>query len=246
VRFCLEFELEHNEIPLDYRSCLLSFFKSAFLNYSKDIYEELYHKDNPIIKPFTFSVYLGKADFGYKTISLNQKKIKLNFSTSNPEYGINFYNAMLKMRLVLYPFGSNNIRMQNFKLVKEKIITQNQVLVKTMSPVIVRKHDREKNFDTYYGFNSEGYLEVLKENIFNSAKNFFDFDVKADIEQLEIIPIEMSETMVLYHGHKIKGNLGKFAIFGKTYLLDYLLKSGIGARRSQGFGMVDVEGEVRM
>lgn len=245
MRFCLEFELKHNEIPLDYRSCLLSYFKKAFLNYSKDVYEELYHDDDPIRKPYTFSVFLGKANFGYKTISLNQKKFKLNFSTSHPEYGINFYNAMLKMRNISYPFSSNNIRMQKFSLVKEKTITQNQVLVKTMSPVIVRKHDGEKNWDTYYAFNEEGYLDVLKENVFNSAKEFFDFDVKTDIEQIMIMPIEMKETMVLYHGHKIKGNLGKFVITGKTYLLDYLVKAGIGSRRSQGFGMVDVEGEVR-
>jgi len=245
MRFCLEFDLEHNEIPLDYRSCILSYFKNAFLNYDKDIYEKLYHNDNPIIKPFTFSVYLGKADFGYKIISLNDKRIKLNFSTSNPEYGINFYNAMLKMRFISYPFGSNSINMQKFNIVKEKIITQNHVLVKTMSPVVLRKHDREKNFDTYYGFNEDGYLDVLRMNIFSSAKNFFDFDIKADIDQLEIIPIEIKETKVFYHGHKIKGSLGKFVILGKTYLLDYLVKAGIGARRSQGFGMVDLEGEVR-
>jgi CRISPR-associated endoribonuclease Cas6 len=245
MRYCLEFELEKNEIPLDYRSTLLSYFKNAFSNYSKEVYEKLYHEENPIIKPFTFSVFLGKADFMHKTINLYDKRLKLNFSTSLPEYGIDFFNSMLKMKFIWYPFGSNKIKLQNFNIVKEKTITQNKISVKTLSPVIIRKHDKEKNFDKYYSFNEEGYLDCIKENIYNASKEFFEFDIKHDVEDIQIKVIETKETMVLYHGHKIKGNLGRFEVCGKTYLLDYLVKSGIGARRSHGFGMVDFEGEVR-
>lgn len=245
MRFCLEFDLEQNEIPLDYRSCLLSFFKYAFKNYDEEVYENLYSKRYLTKKPFTFSVFLGKAEFGYKDILLENNKIKLNFSTSHYEYGIYFYNAMLKMKFISYPFGGiNKIILKSLNFIKEIVINKNEIIAKTLSPIIIRKHDKEKNFDFYYDFHDDDSIKVLKENIINSGQVFFDFDLQFDVEKLEIIPMKLKKIQILYHDHKFIGSIGILELKGKDYLLDYLVKAGIGARRSQGFGMLEIK-EVR-
>lgn len=241
MRFCLNFYLDKNEIPLDYRSCFLSFFKFAFKNYDKEIYEKLYSNKNLTIKPFTFSVFLGKSEFNYNNIILSNKNIKLNFSTYHYEYGIYFYNAMLNSKFIPYPFGENNIILKNLNIIKEVNINTNKISAKTLSPIVIRKHQKENNSDLYYDLNDSNSISVLKENIINSNKIFFDFDIELDVKELEIIPIKVRNILILYHDHKILGNIGTIILKGKSYLLDYLVKSGVGARRSQGFGMVEIE-----
>ena len=240
MRFCIDLDLNHKEINLDYRSCILSFIKNAFMKHDKRIYNSLYHDNDTIIKPFTYSVNLNNAEFMYKKIVLEHSNIKLNFSTSDAETGINFYNAMQGVRYKKYKFGDNSIRLKGINVIKEKRIVGNHIKIKTMSAVIIRKHHKISNHDIYYKIGDAGYLEVLKQNIYITLKDLFDFDIKNDLDNMKLSDINIKEVLILYHGHKIGGNVGNFTINAENYLIDCLVKTGFGSRKSQGFGMLEV------
>jgi CRISPR-associated endoribonuclease Cas6 len=241
MRFCLDFIPEKDLIPLDYRSCFLSIFKTAYQSYNHQLYEKLYAKDNILQKPYTFSVFLGNSKFSYKTILLENKILKLNYSTYSYDYGISFYNAMLKIKYKPLEFGQNRIVLKTINMVNEKPINSDKIAVRTLSPIIIRRHIKEQNFDFYYDFGHKDSIDVLKKNIYSLSQNYFDYDIRFDLNDLKIIPIKFKKTEILYRHHKITGNVGRVAILGKPYLLDYLLKAGMGARRSQGFGMLELE-----
>ena len=245
MRFALEFEFVNADIPLDYRRKFLSFFKKAFENYDKEVFEQLFGEGRISTKPYTFSVYLGQVKFERDYISFKEhKKAVLNFSTSDAAYGILFYNSMLKMHNVLYPVEKNSMTLRRISLVKEHVIAGSRIVVRTLSPVIAREHKKERKIDNYFIASEEGFEKVLKENIEQGSKEFFDFDIHEDLMELKVIPVEVRDTKILHYGHKFFGSIGRFVLEGKPYLLDYLVKAGMGARRSQGFGMIEVE-EVR-
>ena len=54
IQLSLEFQLDKPQLPLEYERLLVSFLKAASKNYSKEMFERLYNKENSIIKSFTF------------------------------------------------------------------------------------------------------------------------------------------------------------------------------------------------
>lgn len=243
MRFSLVFEIENSNFPLDYRKIFLSFIKAGFEKYDPKLYSDLYDNNDNIRKPYTFSVYMNKAKFGKDEIVMDDSKIILNFSTYSDAFGIYFYNSMLKMLNVFYPAGkSNNIRLIKINLVKDKPVRQARIQVKTLSPVVVREHKKERKIDNYFIPLDEGFQQKLKDNIIQSGQEFFEFDISRDVEELRVEAIDVKDTLVLHYNNKIRASIGKFVLEGKPYLLEYLLKAGMGARRSQGFGMLEVRG----
>ena len=242
MRFALEFEFSNFDIPLDYRRKFLSFFKKAFESYDKEVFNQLFGEGSTLTKPYTFSVYLGQVKFEKDYISFKEnKKAILNFSTSDAAYGILFYNSILKILNVSYPVEQNTMTLRRISLVKEQVITRSRIVVKTLAPVIVREHKKDRKIDNYFIASEEGFEKALKENIEQGSKEFFDFDIHEDLMELKVIPVEVRDSKILHYGHKFSGSIGRFVLEGKPYLLDYLVKAGMGARRSQGFGMIQVE-----
>ena len=242
MRFGLRFELKEKVIPLDYRRCFSSFLKHCYEAFNKEWYNSMYQNKDPIKKPFTYSVYLGKAKFGYRDIELEEKALTLNFSTFFYDYGINFYNCVLQAHNKPYPFGKDNeITLKSFHLERENNIYVDKVKVKTLSPLLAREHDKSSNMDKYYVFGEEGFERVLKENIKRNCEGFIIFS-EGDVEKLAIEPVRVKSSKILHYKQKINGNIGTLSISGKPYLLDFLLKSGMGSRRSQGYGMLEVRG----
>jgi len=240
MRFSLVFQLDTPEFPLDYRRIFLSFIKSAFEKYDHKLYSDLYDSGCNVKKPYTFSVYMKDAEFRKEDIVIGDKMIIFNFSTYSDAFGIYFYNSMLKMLHTEYPAGKvNSIKLSRISLVREIPIRQTTVKVKTLSPVVVREHKKDRKIDNYFVFSDGEFEEKLKENIIQSGQEFFDFDISSDVAELRVEPVQVKEALVLHYSNKIKVNVGSFVLEGKTYLLEYLLKAGMGARRSQGFGMVE-------
>ncbi|BDU50912.1 CRISPR-associated endoribonuclease Cas6 [Haliovirga abyssi] len=251
MRFNLKFELKKKEIPLDYRRAFISFLKSSFEDYSEKFYEKNYIGKmgrDPIVKPFTFSVYMKNPKFLSDKIEIEGNEIYLNYSTFSQEYGLYFYNSILGKLHKVYNFkNSFEFTLINVKMAKEKVIKSNEAIFKTLSPVVIRYHDnknRDNSKDNHLVYNDENFLDQMKINIYESGKSFFDFDIKKDVENLKIeigkmksVPISHFEERI---HRRITGNIGIVKISGDGYLLDYLYKAGIGSRRSQGFGMVDM------
>lgn len=244
MRFKFELEVTKNEIPLDYRRIFISYFKKALEKNEESSKNQYYNKQDPIKKPFTFSVFFQNPKFHRDYIKLEGNKIILNFSTFCYETGLNYYNSLNKMRNSEYPLKDNNyLVLKNILFMKEEKIIQDTLLIKTLSPILIRQHDRGKNYDKYLTPGDDDFIAGLRSSVLSSVDKFELEDLKKYVQEIELIDIGKSkEVKVLFYGHKVLGSIGKFVLKGNPKLLELIISSGIGSRSSSGFGMIEVEG----
>ena len=253
MRIKFGFVSYYETIPIIYRKGVLSILKKAFEGVSLEIYETFYSKN--VVKPFTFSVYIPEAKFIEDRIELGKsKEIFLNFSTCYTDIGLMFYNGMVKNRNFRFQYLKDenglNLILKNVILKREFRIKSDKVLFKTLSPLLVRKHTKgHKQKDEYLLLNKENLEEFENQMNVNMEPVFKAFmgkvyPLKIYIEKegdIKNVPIKISDTKGNY-GYA-EGNIGKFLIEGHPDALDFIYKVGLGARRSYGFGMLEVVNE---
>jgi len=235
MRFGIKLKVIEKEFDLDYRRLFLSFLKKSLETNDKKTFGKLYNKKDPIQKDFTFSVYFGKSKFTKEKIILDSNYIYLNVSVYDDELAIHFYNAFLGMKNVDF---RNLFSFEKIEIKKEKNV-ENEMIFKTLSPIIARLHNKDNNKDKFYTFEDEKFEEVLRINLYNKVKKAFDYDMKNEIEELEIKLLNPKKTVVKNYNLKIPCTLGTFKISGNLDLIDYFYKSGIGAKNGLGFGMIE-------
>lgn len=241
MRIKFVFDLIKKEIPLDYRRIFISFFKNALENYDKEIKEKYYKNQDVIHKPFTFAVYFENPVFRRDFIELENNSLNLNFSTACLETGIDYYNAIVKMINKPYPLAQENfLILKNIVMVNEPKLVSNEIVIKTMSPLLVRKHHKSSNHDVYLKPEDEDYVAVIKNNLDDTLEKLGLGELKEDLDSFNLEEIMSKEVKVLFYGHKVGGRVGKFLLKGQPRLLDFVLKNGLGARTNAGFGMLEV------
>ncbi|MDR2880249.1 MAG: CRISPR-associated endoribonuclease Cas6 [Fusobacteriales bacterium] len=241
MRLSLHCELKENEIPLDYRRKIVSMFKKCLTNYDEDVYNKYYHMRDPIQKEFTFSNYFQQPVIKKETIEIPNKRIIINFSTSDNVIGIDFYNAFVKNLYQEIRFSNlNSIKITRIVIQKERKISTNKVTFRTQSPLIVRDHHLESGKDWYYSCNDMNFEKFLKRNLYNQLKNKFSENVERDLENLAIRKMDMKKIIVTSYGIKMASSIGSFEMEGEQYILNEIYQSGAGSKKSLGFSMVDI------
>ncbi len=240
MRFNVELLLDNEVIPKDKNRIIISLLKHNFSSYSKDYYSELYEDIPNNMKSFTFALYMGSCRFLREEIVIPEKKIILNFSTNDARDGINFYNAFLINKGLEYPIKNNTIKVNKINLNREKTITGDLAIYKTLSPISVREHFGDNKKTWYHSLNNLKGQEVFIENLKYQLKDEFGEERILDIEEVQIDVLANKDVKVKHYGIEVLGNICRIKIKAKPYILDYLYKAGIGSQRSAGFGMVDL------
>lgn len=240
MRFNVEIELEKDTLPKDKNRLFLSFFKYIFKSYDENYFNNIYVDNFNRAKDFTWSLYMPDCKFLREDIIIPNKILILNYSTSSIEDGIIFYNSILNNINKPYNIKNNSIIVKKINMVTERIIKSNIINFKTMSPIVVREHGGDNTKTWYYDLNDEKGRELFINNLKYQLLNKFGESRKLDIEEIEFKLINNKTVKVKNYDIEVLGNICKFTLIGKSYLLDYLYKSGIGSKKSSGFGMVDI------
>ena len=240
MRFNVELLLDNETMPKDKNRVALSLIKHNFSSYDKDYYSELYEDTPNKMKSFTFALYMGNCRFLREEIIIPGKKIILNFSTYDVGDGIMFYNAFLKNKGLEYPIKNNSIKVNRIGLNKEKTITENEAVYKTLSPISVREHFGANKKTWYHSLNAAKGQEVFINNLKYQLIDEFGEGRMLDIEEMEFEVLNNREVKVKNYDIEVLGNICYLRIQAQPYILDYLYKAGIGSQRSTGFGMVDL------
>lgn len=223
---------ENKKIPTSYRKGLNSLLKEALQKEDMDFFIKYYKSEANKQKPFTFSSYIPDVKTENKNLIFDSDAIQLNFSTSDLEFFIKTYNGLLKIKE--YPFFNYNIRLKNVNYNNPVIIKENEKKFKTMSPVLLRDYnDRNKS---YLLPDNPQYVEQLQFSILSIAKRFLKTD-KVNME----ITINKFEPVFLFHYKEImKGADMEFSIKAPSKVLQLIYDIGLGSRRSEGFGMLEI------
>ncbi|MEQ8156049.1 MAG: CRISPR-associated endoribonuclease Cas6 [Clostridiaceae bacterium] len=233
-------------IPLSNRMLFVSLIKHSLETANPEYFNELYkfeNKKNKKIKPFTFSTYMEDYEIGKENIKI-KGKVNLIISTPDTELFINIYNGLLNT----YDFSYKNkykLKIGKITLLNEKQIHSEEVTFKTISPIAIKDKDgkflriEDENYVHELNYISDLSLKVfrgygLERSLEFIPVNYEKVVIKEDIKGFN----EITNKKVFY----ITGYKGTFKLRGDKVDLKLLYSLGIGFRKSEGFGNVEVIG----
>jgi len=239
MRFKIELELKNGQLPLDYRPAIISLFKHSLTVYENGRHFDTYYEIGKD-KNFGFAVNLPGSKFTKDMILVPNRKIHITFSTGDVTTGIVFFNSLLMQKNKSYPLACENaMSIKNILIEKEIAITTETVDVMFISPLCVREHSKEGNKDIYYSYEKEGFHEALSKVLEWQIANSNTLPTSI-LEGFSMTPIRCKKTVVRHHQQFIEATLGVFRLTGNVALLNYFYTSGIGSRKSSGFGLVEI------
>lgn len=239
MRVIVSLELEKPQLPKDYRPIFVSFLKNVLTTYNKDLAQKYYNENDPIMKSFTFAVLFRKPAFTEKTITLQDTQISLILSSHDLKDSMILYNAIITNQKTNFPLPEqNNMKILDIKIPRFSEIKTTQTIIKMISPIAIRQHDKETNKDIYLDYNSENFSEETAKIISWQLKNA---NLNENLTNgFSITPVMPKRTVVTSFNCNINANLGVYKLTGHPDLLNFLYLGGIGSRRNQGFGAFNI------
>lgn len=223
----------------DYRSIFMSLIKHVFSNHDPVLFTNLYgteEQKRKVNKPFTFSVWFPQ----YSGIEGNKilcgNKISLLFSSDDETLVTAFYNGLREKRKIT--IGENypiTFELEHIHLLPHKRINTNKVLFKTISPILV--NDKGNNLD-YISPTKPEFAKAFKEIIAIQANSF---QIPCTAEMIEFEINAMKKLPLSHYNQTMTSWLGEFVLQAPANVLQLVYDTGIGVRRSQGFGMLEIK-----
>ncbi len=165
MRLTIRFGLEKDHIVFDTHNFLLSYIKFAFSKTYYDEFEQLYLK-TPKRKLFTFSSFVKDMKYENGYIVSPHKEIKMYVSSNDSNLLLMLYNALLinkSRKMDVRP--NNKIWIKTINLRYLDKIVNNEITIKFLSPLLLRKHYRDTNKDVYITCEDKTFSSELNLNI---------------------------------------------------------------------------------
>lgn len=236
MRLKLVFELENGKLDIQYRKGIISWIKQAIQTYDENLFQEMYHANQK--KTFTFAPILSAPKFEKEEIIMQDNQFSILFSAYNYSHALHLYNSFLGQKFKKFSLFQNSMTLKQIIMIPETQITTEKIIIKMVSPLIVRNHNRETLKDMYYAYNREEFKEYLNINIEEQLQaEKLNSNILKDFT---ILPIHAKKIVIPVYEKMIECTIGTFQLEGNIELLDYLYKAGIGAKKAMGFGLFEI------
>lgn len=230
-------------IPVSYQFMFASFIKYAISLSKEQKVEELYTfagKSNKQTKGFTYSVYLhGFKQMGDEITVHDQ--IKWIISSNDPEFMLYLYNGILAAKI--FNYQGYSLKLQNIRFLKEKLPKASATTFSTLSPLAIKNKNGQFLSPQHPEYEAElNYIcnLTLLHNRGEGLKQPLEFkniNMKKHVVQLKHEAFKsLNQKSILY----VEAYKGLFQLKGNIEDLQFLSVSGIGFKRSIGFGNVQV------
>ncbi len=242
MRIDINVKLKKNELIPDYAPSFVSLIKAVLSANNKALYEKIYVEKEHKEKNFCFAVKLNKPQFSKDKITLDDEKIYMVIDIADFSDGIDMYNAFACYKNKPYPFpNGNSIEIEDVRIKNHKQIVSDQILIKMQSPLLVRINEEKKNY--YISCTDENFKKYFSLSVLSMLKNLYDIDIEES--EIQIFTVDSKKTVVNTFGNKITGNIGTYIVKCRPDILNIISQTGIGSRRSQGFGCFNIISEVK-
>ncbi|MCC0781568.1 CRISPR-associated endoribonuclease Cas6 [Clostridioides sp. ES-S-0108-01] len=241
-RISIFMESCNGKFPNENSMLSVSFIKNILNAENKDFAKSIFNygeegKNNKQIKDINTAIYIPNL-IRSKNELLVDGDIIFNISFYNYSMFSKLYNGILKVKELEYK--GYRFKIKNIKIHKEHEIKENGVIFKTMSPIIVKNKEGK-----YLDVEDSNYIECL-----NYIANLTLESIRGRglIKPLEFIPLNFKKRVLKekIRGFKereyyyINAYAGTFFLKGDVKDLNALYKMGIGYRRTENAGMVDI------
>jgi CRISPR-associated endoribonuclease Cas6 len=109
---------------------------------------------------------------------------------------------------------------------------------------LIRSHENEKYYLCPRCVNFEGdkgFDEAFEFNMDELLRNLLD---RNNDHETAFNPIKINRVIIKHMGLKLPGCLGTLALSAEPEILNLINQVGLGSRRGQGFGMVELVREI--
>jgi CRISPR-associated endoribonuclease Cas6 len=239
----LRCDFKGDKIPLSHNLMFVSLIKEALKKSDSDYYEKTYFyngKQNKKSKNFCFAAKMKGFEVEGDTANL-EDGVSLFISSPDSEFMIYLYNGLLKIKE--FKYKDFNIIRGRISLLKEKKVNSTEVIFKTVSPISIKDN---RNF--FLEIDDERYEKELN---YIAGKILENYRGRGLSEKLIFQNVKMNKVVVRQEINTFKEKSGKnylcinsyegiFKLCGDPEDLKDLYNLGLGFKRSQGFGMLDI------
>lgn len=244
MRIEVIFDAEDKKFPMGYRMMITSVIKKSLELADEEYFRDLYYyeeKKNKRIKPFVSSVFLRRYEIQNDEFILNDSG-SIIISTPDYNFGITLYNGFLKLKS--HQYRDYKITINRVILKKENVVNEEKILCRTLSPVVITdKNKKPVSIEDIDKFNEElNYIADLSLETYRGYKlkrniAFTPVRMKKIVAKEKITDFKnISSKDYIY----IEAYSGQFYLEGDIEDLRLLMQLGIGFRRSECFGLIDL------
>lgn len=239
----IKVELKADVFPRYYNILGTSLIKEAIKKSSKDYFENLYYyndKNNKASKNFTFSFFIKDYKINGNNFLVKDRVI-LYISTPDLELGLHIYNGIINTKNLRYKeYEMDRLRVS---LVKESNIAEDSVVFNTLSPICIKD-----NYGKFLDIDDENYVDELNyiSNIILENYRGYGLKRKFEFENISLKKVVVKEPLrefkeITNKEYKfVNSYKGRFMLRGDSEDLNDIYKLGIGFKRGQCFGNLEV------
>ncbi|MBO3444545.1 CRISPR-associated endoribonuclease Cas6 [Clostridium sp. CCUG 7971] len=239
----MKVEFKTDKLPISYNTMFMSVIKEAIRKSSEDYYRSLYYyedKSNKQTKNFTFAVYVKGYDIENENFIVKDRVI-LNISTPDLELGLNIYNGLINYPKFVYK--DYELKRLRVDLGKEKVIQNNEAIFNALSPICIKSRNGK-----FLNIDDEEYIKELNYISNEILKNYRGYGLKKDVkfENISLNKVVVKEGLREFKNttgksyQYVNGYKGRFKLCSDIEDLNDLYKLGLGFKRAQGFGYIDL------
>ena len=266
MRFKIELQLrdKQNVLPLNYQYPLSSWIYKTLSNANKEfagfLHKTGYQLENKkTFKLFTFSeMQIPKGK--WKIIPNSDRMliwaetISFKIAFQLPEQTENFIKGLFMNQnsSVGDVISKVNFTVKSVEKIKEIAVKENQIKLKTISPVVIAENIEGKKYETYLAPLSANYEKLIINNLsdkYKALKNhnkkesnnlvLNDLNIRIEIEKDNIRRKKITIKAHTENAIDIIAYKFVFVLHADIEIIELVINSGLGSMNSMGFGMCE-------
>lgn len=250
----LRITFQVSRVPLLYRNAFMSYLKEALRSSpsGEKRFQQLFHyenRTNKAPKPFCFAVR-----FLHDKVRFSEEKdtftllspLHFYFSTSDTALFVDFYNGVINRKI--YPFQKGDFTLNyplSVNFLREKPILRESALFETLSPILIEDASHQpllpsidgdgERFVKELNYQTDAMLRGIRGEGLRWPLQFKPVHIKKEVVKHAVREREEDSRVYTFTCFS-----GSFYLQGDPQDLRDIQVLGLGRRRSQGFGMVEV------
>ncbi|HHV29532.1 CRISPR-associated endoribonuclease Cas6 [Acetivibrio mesophilus] len=239
----LKCDFTADRLPISHNMMFVSLIKEALKKSHLEYFNKLYTyngKSNKKSKNFCFSVKMKGFDVDGDIVNVKDG-VSLLISSPDAEFILYLYNGLLKINEFNYKdFCVNRTRIS---MMKEKCVDSREVIFRTISPICIKNNQNyflkidDENYENELNYIAGKVLENYRGTGLEERLVFHNVKMKNVIVRQDIREFEKSSGRDYLYVNSYEGI---FKLCGSTKDLQDLYSLGLGFKRNQGFGMLEL------
>ncbi len=245
MRMVITLKAENSiDLPIDHNHIIQSWIYSSI---SKELATFL-HDEGFVVNGRTFKLFCFSRLMGnFSLFPARQRILYSGMAQLVITSPLNYFIEELANGMLLSPsvrLGSNDLMVERVDVYDEEI-TQDEIIVKTLSPITVYstllRMDGRK-YTAYFAPRDPEYNEMITNNLIKKCQAILNSSEEFQVSDVLVTPLGMGKmNIVRYKNIIIKGYSGRLKLSGPKNLLQTAIECGLGSKNSQGFGCIEIE-----